>query len=62
MRLKITRRGFEIIPEDNMNDESDIAFIEDVLGLKKAGDSVSCKRVNAIGLSYIAYLEIKKEN
>jgi hypothetical protein len=52
MELKINRYSLQIIPED----EVDEAYIEEVLGMKKAGDYVILKRVNSVGLSCIAYL------
>lgn len=42
MKFKVHRRYFEIIPESL----SDIAFIEDTLGLKKDGDYIKLKRRN----------------
>ena len=45
-----------IVPETSRDE----AYIEDTLGLKKSGDYVSCRRISPMGLSGIAYLEIKK--
>ena len=59
MRLEITRRGLQIIPD--RDDVRDIAFIEEVLGLKQDGEAVECRRVNAMGLNCIAYLGIERE-
>ena len=61
MELKIKRYSLQIVPEDDcLGDERDTAFIEEVLGLRKEGDWVKLKRVNAMGLSYIAYLETER--
>jgi hypothetical protein len=58
MQLKVRRRSLEIIPNDGWQvDQTEIAFIEDVLGLKHDGDWIALKRHNAAGLSAIAYLE-----
>jgi len=38
----------------------DIAFIENVLGLETDGDSITLKRVNAMGLMSLAYLRAEK--
>jgi len=59
MEINIHRNRITIIPDDD--DARDEAFIEEVLGLKKDGDWVKCKRVNAMELDCIAYLEIEKE-
>ena len=58
MRLKINRYSLCIVPED-IKDE---VFIEEILHLKNGGDSIPCVRVNAMGLSCIAELEIKVSN
>lgn len=57
MKLKVTRYGLQIVPQDDRDDERDTAFIEDVLGLEKDGDWIKLKRVDAFGVSAIAYLE-----
>ena len=65
MKLEIHRNSLKIIPEDKSAircDERDTAYIEEVLGLKKDGDSIKLVRKNAYGLSCIAYLETKKED
>jgi len=64
MRLRITRYSIQIVPEDLSYpncDERDLAFIEEVLGLKNEGDSIKLTRVNAMGLRCLAFLEAKKE-
>ena len=67
MKLDISRYSIKIIPEDNtisgfgQQDERDTAFIEEVLGLRKDGDSVRLIRKNAHGLLCIAYLETEKQ-
>lgn len=59
MRMEINRHRIRIVPENEM----DVAYIEDTLGLKKEGDMISLKRISPIGLSFsLAYLEAKKEN
>lgn len=57
MRLNVDRYGIDITPE-NVQDE---AFLEEVLGLKEGGATAVAYRVNAIGLSRIAYMRITKE-
>lgn len=64
MKLKIMRYSLQIVPEDGSypnNDERDTAFIEEVLGLRKDGDSIKLTRRNASGLSCIAYLETEEK-
>lgn len=63
MKLLITRYSLEIIPEDSLSDKRDTAYIEEVLGLKKDGDSIQLIRRNVSDLSSLAYLETKwREN
>lgn len=64
MKLKVTRYSLQIVPETSYDnsDERDTAFIEDVLGLEKNGDWIKLKRVNASGLSCIAYLETEGDS
>ena len=60
MKLKVSRDKLQIVPERGVfpgDDERDEAFIEEVLGLKKEGDSVLLVRKNVSGLSALAYLE-----
>lgn len=62
MKLNITKYGLEIVPEDKHypnRDERDTAFIENVLGLLKDGDSIKLVRKNIMGVSGIARLETK---
>lgn len=61
MNLKVLRNSLQIIPEFRENREIEIAYFEEVLGLKKDGDYVKLVRRNASGLSCIAYLETVKE-
>ena len=67
MKLDIGRYALKIIPEDNnisgfgQQDERDTAFIEEVLGLRKEGDSVRLVRKNVSGLLCIAHLETNNE-
>ena len=63
MKLIILRNKIEIVPEDGgcpNYDERDTAFIENVLGLKKDGDSIKLVRRNAHGVNKLAYLETKR--
>jgi len=68
MKLDIGRYSLKIIPEDTTisgygnQDERDTVFIEEVLGLRKDGDSIKLVRKNCHGLSCIAHLETQKEN
>ena len=47
MRLSITKQSLKISPDETYPnpDERDMVFIEQVLGLKKEGDSVRLVRV-----------------
>jgi hypothetical protein len=53
VKLEVVRYGIRITPEN----ETDVAYIEEVLGLKKEGQSVRLFRRNAHKLSSIARLE-----
>ena len=60
MRLEIHRHRLVIVSEDKRAggyDERDTAFIEEVLGLRKNGDSIKLVRRNAHGLSCLGVLE-----
>lgn len=57
MKYKEERRRIVIEPTNDV----EIAYIEEVLGLKCDGDSIKLVRKNAMGLSCIAYLETKIE-
>lgn len=57
MILKVRRNSIEISPEN----EEDEGYIEEILGLKQNGDFIKLKRINAMGLSALAYLEAEKE-
>ena len=57
MKLRVNRYTIEIIPEDNIDE----AYIEEVLGLKENHQNALCTRINSIGLSCIAYIQIKKQ-
>jgi len=57
MRLKIEKSRLLIIPEN----EQDEGYLEVIFDLKNEGDFVKAKRVNAYGLSAMAYIEIEKE-
>ena len=56
MRLKVGRYSIQIIPDN----ETDVAYVEEVLGLKRGGDTCECKRENAISMNALAYVEISK--
>jgi len=65
VKLKIKRYSLQIVPEDityGQSDKRDEAFIEEVLGLQKDGDSIRLIRRNASRLSCIAYLETEKKS
>ena len=64
MKLTIDRRCFRIECDNGKSyfDEIEVAYIEDVLGLKEDGDSINLVRFNASGLSCIGYLETKKKD
>lgn len=55
MRLKVNRYRLQITPEN----ETDEAYIEEVLGLRNGGDVIHLVRDNAMGLSCIAHLETR---
>lgn len=56
MKLRVSRYSIEITPEG----DTDLAYIEEVLGLKNGGQSVDLIRVNAYGSSGLAYLQAKR--
>jgi hypothetical protein len=56
MHLRVSRYSIEIIPDN----ATDVAYIEEVLGLKERGQSVALTRVNAHGLNSIAYLQASR--
>ena len=53
MRLEVARFSLRIIPES----PQDAAYIEEVLGLKEGGQYIHLLRIDAMGLSALAYLE-----
>ena len=56
MKLKVNRYSLQIIPEN----ETDEAYIEEVLGLKESDSRTNAVRVAPIGLDHaLAYVEIK---
>jgi hypothetical protein len=57
MKLEVKQDSLEIIPESEM----EIGWIEHVLELRLDGDSIPLVRVNAVGLSCIAYLKVAPE-
>ncbi len=60
MNLKVNRYNLKI-EDGTFWKDINVAFIEEVLGLKNDGDSIRLVRKNASGLSCIAYLETMKE-
>lgn len=58
MRLIIERSRLLIEPES----VTDVAYIEEVLGLESDSSSVLLERVNAMGLSCLAYLEARPKS
>ena len=50
MRLKVNRYSLQITPEN----ETDEAYIEEVLGLRNGGDVIHLVRDNAMGRSHLA--------
>lgn len=62
MKMEMLRHGIRIIPEGGFTrgDERDVAYIEEVLGLKKDGDAILLVRRNAARLSCLGYLETRK--
>lgn len=57
MTLKVERYRLLIIP-DNDTDE---AYLEEVIGLRKAKDTAPLVRVNAVGLHCWAYAEVRRQ-
>jgi len=55
MKLKVERQRMLIIPENEMEK----SYLEAVYNLQDDGDKIDVKRVNAMGVSCLAYLEIK---
>lgn len=55
MKLNIERYSLQIIPETPVDE----AWLEEVLGLMKEGDSVPLVRVHPMDLSCWAYVEAK---
>lgn len=66
MRLEVERYRLLILPDpgtigDHSRRETDVAYIEEVLGLRKDGDEAIVRRVNATNLFCLAYLEVSKK-
>ena len=53
MKLNINRYSIDIVPESVL----DIAYVEEVLGLKTNNDYVLLVRKNKMGLDSLGYLE-----
>ena len=60
MNLRVERHKLRI-ESGNFWPDIDVAFVEEVLGLRNDGDSIHLVRKNASGLSCIAYLETMTE-
>lgn len=58
MNLEVCRYNLKV-KSGTFWPEIDVAFVEEVLGLKRDGDHVDLVRVNASGLSCLAYLETR---
>jgi len=58
MKLEVTRYTLRIRPSSILCSDHhlDVAFIEEVLGLKHEGDSIKLIRRNVYGIGSIAYL------
>ncbi len=58
MKMQITRYSIQIVPET----PQDEAFLEIILGFSPnaLGGQAEATRVNVVGLSALAYVEIKK--
>lgn len=57
MKMEVTRYSIDIIPEN----ETDEAYIEEVLGLKNKDDFVKAIRVAPFGLDHaLAYIKLEK--
>lgn len=58
MKMEVDRYSIRLIPEN----ETDEAYIEEVLGLRKKGDRAQATRVAPVGLDgALAFVEIEKE-
>ena len=57
MKLEVSRFCIRVIPENDMDE----AYLEEVMRLRKAGETAVAKRVNAVGMSCWAYMEIRAE-
>jgi hypothetical protein len=55
MKMMVERRSIVITPEN----ETDVAYIEEVLKLKEDGDQTVVTRINASGLVRVNCLEIR---
>jgi hypothetical protein len=56
MKMQIERYRLLVVPEN----DTDEAYLEEVLGLRKAGDYAPMVRENAMGLGCWAYAEVKR--
>ena len=57
MKFEVGRDAIRVIPET----KADEAYIEDTLGLREDQAAIRLVRVNAMGLSCVAYLHTERE-
>jgi hypothetical protein len=58
LRLKVGRYCIEIIPEN----ETDEAYIEEVLGLTNEIPEITARRCNVAGTSQLGHIEIRRDD
>ena len=61
MEIDIRRYFIRLLPSSEIGkgeDERDVAYVEEVLGLLKDGDTCVCRRRDVTNLSSLAYIEI----
>lgn len=56
MKMNVERSRIQIIPEN----EIDVAYIEEVLEMRREGDQCVGVRINVMGTSALAYIAIRK--
>lgn len=56
MNIEVSRYSINIFPQN----EQDVAYLEEVLGLRKSGDIAAAVRIDIIGGSTIAYVKVTK--
>jgi hypothetical protein len=57
MRLRLERRAIYLYPES----VAEVAYVEEVLGLRTAGQTCEVKRENVVGTGELACLKIEKK-